>query len=340
MKARQDTCAAPGPASSRVCDAVAVGAGDDRRDGHAHRLRRPRRRPRSPAAAGRDPDPGPGLPDLGDRATCRNPPRTSSTSASCSPPASAWASPPPPTSTWCSATAPANAARWPTRSPATKPTRASGSSSTPGSRLPVRFRAAYVADDEIDELVTRCATWARPGDVIDLAQRRDDRRPATTTRTTTAPRVPRWGCGRDAHPRPHPTPEYRAAMTVIVGACTLAALGSVIPAVEYADQRRDGRARHPRRCSWSCCGCWCGSCANASRTPPTPAPPPPGAPPTSAPHDRPAGLLRGCRDVGRHRLGRRDLAQNHGVPRPRRRCRLAVVLARLVRRGRHRRRAG
>ncbi len=30
----------------------------------------------------------------------------------------------------------------------------SGSSSTPGSRLPVRFRAAYVADDEIDELVT------------------------------------------------------------------------------------------------------------------------------------------------------------------------------------------
>jgi len=42
-----------------------------------------------------------------------------------------------------------------------------------GSRLPVRFRAAYVADEEIDELVTRCATWARPGDVIDLAHRRD-----------------------------------------------------------------------------------------------------------------------------------------------------------------------
>jgi S-DNA-T family DNA segregation ATPase FtsK/SpoIIIE len=42
-----------------------------------------------------------------------------------------------------------------------------------GSRLPVRFRAAYVADEEIDELVTRCATWARPGDVIDLAKRRD-----------------------------------------------------------------------------------------------------------------------------------------------------------------------
>jgi S-DNA-T family DNA segregation ATPase FtsK/SpoIIIE len=47
-----------------------------------------------------------------------------------------------------------------------------------GSRLPVRFRAAYVADDEIDELVTRCAAWVRPGDVIDLAQHRgehDDR---------------------------------------------------------------------------------------------------------------------------------------------------------------------
>ena len=33
---------------------------------------------------------------------------------------------------------------------------------------------------------------------------------------------------------PSRTPEYRAAMTVIVGACTLAALGSVIPVVEYA----------------------------------------------------------------------------------------------------------
>src|SRR4029079_16657742 len=43
-----------------------------------------------------------------------------------------------------------------------------------GSRLPVRFRAAYVSDEEIDELVTRCAAWARPGDVIDLAQRRDE----------------------------------------------------------------------------------------------------------------------------------------------------------------------
>ena len=42
-----------------------------------------------------------------------------------------------------------------------------------GSRLPVRFRAAYVSDDEIDELVQRCAAWARPGDVIDLAQRRN-----------------------------------------------------------------------------------------------------------------------------------------------------------------------
>jgi hypothetical protein len=33
---------------------------------------------------------------------------------------------------------------------------------------------------------------------------------------------------------PSQTPEYRAAMTLIVGVCTLAALGSVIPAVEYA----------------------------------------------------------------------------------------------------------
>ena len=33
---------------------------------------------------------------------------------------------------------------------------------------------------------------------------------------------------------PSRTPEYRAAMTVILGACTLAALSSVIPAVEHA----------------------------------------------------------------------------------------------------------
>jgi hypothetical protein len=33
---------------------------------------------------------------------------------------------------------------------------------------------------------------------------------------------------------PSRTPEYRAAMIVIVGSCGLAALGSVIPAVEYA----------------------------------------------------------------------------------------------------------
>jgi hypothetical protein len=33
---------------------------------------------------------------------------------------------------------------------------------------------------------------------------------------------------------PTRTPEYRAALTLIVGACTLAALGSVIPAVEQA----------------------------------------------------------------------------------------------------------
>jgi len=33
---------------------------------------------------------------------------------------------------------------------------------------------------------------------------------------------------------PTSTPEYRAAMTVIAGASTLAVLGSVFPAVEYA----------------------------------------------------------------------------------------------------------
>ena len=33
---------------------------------------------------------------------------------------------------------------------------------------------------------------------------------------------------------PSRTPEYRVVMNVIVGACTLAALGSIVPAVEYA----------------------------------------------------------------------------------------------------------
>lgn len=37
------------------------------------------------------------------------------------------------------------------------------------SRLPVRFRAAFVSDDEIDELVERCQPWARPGDVIEVS---------------------------------------------------------------------------------------------------------------------------------------------------------------------------
>lgn len=39
------------------------------------------------------------------------------------------------------------------------------------SRLPVRFRAAYVTDAEIDELVYWCAPYAHPGDVIDLPPR-------------------------------------------------------------------------------------------------------------------------------------------------------------------------
>jgi hypothetical protein len=33
---------------------------------------------------------------------------------------------------------------------------------------------------------------------------------------------------------PSRTLEYRVVMTVVVGACTLAALGSIVPAVEYA----------------------------------------------------------------------------------------------------------
>ncbi|MGH3611249.1 MAG: FtsK/SpoIIIE domain-containing protein [Pseudonocardia sp.] len=43
-----------------------------------------------------------------------------------------------------------------------------------GSRLPVRFRAAYVTDDDIDELAARCARWAQSGDVIDLPRRDHD----------------------------------------------------------------------------------------------------------------------------------------------------------------------
>ena len=187
----------------------------------------------------------------------------------------------------------------------------------PGSRLPVRFRAAYVSDDEIDELVTRCATWARPGDVIDLAQRRDE--PPTTGRRGRRRGHRRAGGGAGVMRTLDPTrtPEYRAAMTVIVGACALAALGSVIPAVEYAAnvgmaglailaaagdraaaagavraRTPRGRRRRPHR-------------RRLARRPP--------------PHARPTaqhGDPRGCRDVGRHRLGRRDLAQNHGRSSP------------------------
>jgi S-DNA-T family DNA segregation ATPase FtsK/SpoIIIE len=42
-----------------------------------------------------------------------------------------------------------------------------------GSRLPVRFRAAYVTDDEIDELVHRFTPCAKPGDVIAMPRRPD-----------------------------------------------------------------------------------------------------------------------------------------------------------------------
>jgi S-DNA-T family DNA segregation ATPase FtsK/SpoIIIE len=37
-----------------------------------------------------------------------------------------------------------------------------------GSRLPVRFRAGWVTDDEIDELVMCCTPAGRIGDVIDI----------------------------------------------------------------------------------------------------------------------------------------------------------------------------
>jgi S-DNA-T family DNA segregation ATPase FtsK/SpoIIIE len=37
-----------------------------------------------------------------------------------------------------------------------------------GSRLPVRFRAGWVTDDEIDELVIRCTPAGRIGDVVDI----------------------------------------------------------------------------------------------------------------------------------------------------------------------------
>ena len=39
----------------------------------------------------------------------------------------------------------------------------------PITRLPVRFRAAYVTDPEIDELARECTPWAQPGDVINLS---------------------------------------------------------------------------------------------------------------------------------------------------------------------------
>jgi DNA segregation ATPase FtsK/SpoIIIE, S-DNA-T family len=42
------------------------------------------------------------------------------------------------------------------------------------SRLPIRFRAAFVTDAEIDELVERCHPWARGADVIDLPAPRPD----------------------------------------------------------------------------------------------------------------------------------------------------------------------
>ena len=134
--------------------------------------------------------------------------------------------------------------------------------------------------------------------------------------------------------RTPPTPTVTAGvstaplMTVIVGACTSPAPGSVFPGRRARRQRRDGRARHhrPRRAG-------CGRAADAARfvrerledrrrrphrrrlarcAPPDHR----HRPPTGQPSSTAAGPLPvGVRDVGRHRVGRRDLAQNHAVPR-------------------------
>ena len=52
----------------------------------------------------------------------------------------------------------------------------------PITRLPVRFRAAYVTDPDIDELVTDLPPRPQPGDVINPARRRSD--DAATAATT------------------------------------------------------------------------------------------------------------------------------------------------------------
>ena len=212
-----------------------------------------------------------------------------------------------------------------------------------GSRLPVRFRAAYVSDDEIDELVTRCAAWARPGDVIDLAKRRDDHDPDDDDEDGDGRhRDAGGGAGvmRTRRLDPTATPEYRAVMGATVLICALAVLGSVVPAVDHLVTLAMLGLGALAVAGWSCCGCWCGSSGNASRTPPTPAPPPPGVPPTTTPPRRRADsgggvvmwAVTGWAVVTWLKITHR--------PRGRRRCRLAVVLARLVRRLRRRRRAG
>ncbi len=238
------------------------------------------------------------------------------TSASCSPPASAWASPPRATWTWCWATAPASGAHWPTRSPATKRTRVSGSSSTPahgcrcGSALPTWPTRRS----------TNSSPAAPPGSdpatSSTSATRRDGRRRRARRRRRRRHRgYPAGGAGVMRTLDPSRTPEYRAAMTVIVGACTLAALGSVFPVVEQATNVgmaglgilallvialrllvRFVRERLEDAADARTAAAWRAAHHAHARS------------------SRPR-LLRGCRDVGRHRLGRRDLAQNHGVPR-------------------------
>ena len=86
-----------------------------------------------------------------------------------------------------------------------------------GSRLPVRFRAAYVADDEIDELVTRCAPPTRTSAAASGADDRGRRAlPAAAHRHRD--RRARRTCVRDhCRPRPHRRRAPSLPPTVVVG---------------------------------------------------------------------------------------------------------------------------
>ena len=210
-------------------------------------------------------------------------PRTSSTSGSCSPPASAWASPLPRHVDMV-----LGRRRPGTGSAGRRDPRRRGAR---GDR--VRHRPGLSAAGAVPGRPTwpmRRSTSSSPAAHLGPTRRRDRPRAATRRATTTrrrgrrrrAPRHPDGGAVVMRTLDPSRTPEYRAAMTVIVGACTLAALGSVIPAVEYAANVGMAGLVGLAVLVGRRCGCWPGSCANASRTPPTPEPPPPGRPPTSS----------------------------------------------------------